>query len=146
MPRLLRPVPISLLLLGLMPAAPTRAAATDDAGFMRRMAAEPGVTTLPSGLEYKVLHSGDAHGLPPAPGAELVLFDSTERQGGMARLPFRGLISGWMEGLKLMRPGDIWMLYIPSRLGYGPGGQGPIPPDSPLVFRIELVAVHRAGG
>lgn len=131
--------------------------ADGDVAFMRRMGAEPGVKTLPSGLEYKILQSGDPKGAPPAIGDELVLnydgklpdgatFDSTEQQGGMARLPFNGLVPGWMEGLKLMRPGDIWMLYIPSRLGYGASGQGPIPPNSPLVFKIELVAVHRAGG
>ncbi len=132
-------------------------AADQDADFMRRTGAEPGVKTLPSGLEYKILQSGDPAGKPPAVGDLLVLqydgklpdgatFDSTDQQGGMARMTFDGLIPGWMEGLKLMRPGDIWMLYVPSRLGYGPKGQGPIPPDSPLVFKIELIAVHPAGG
>jgi FKBP-type peptidyl-prolyl cis-trans isomerase FklB len=151
------------LLAGLAVAHPGRAAvpagteSSEDADFMRRMAAQPGVKTLPSGLEYKVLQSGDPHGTPPKPGDELVLnydgklpdgatFDSTEQQGGMARMPFQGLIPGWMEGLQLMRPGDVWMLYIPSRLGYGDKGQGPIPPNSPLVFKIELVAVHPAAG
>lgn len=133
------------------------AAPDDDASFMRRISAQPGVRTLPSGLAYKVLQSGNPNGTPPAPGDELVLnydgklpdgatFDSTEQQGGMARLPLQGLIPGWMEGLRLMRPGDTWMLYVPSRLGYGDKGQGPIPPGSPLVFKIELVAVHHAGG
>ncbi len=132
-------------------------AADDDATFMRGISAQPGVRTLPSGLAYKVLQSGNPSGNPPVPGDELVLnydgklpdgatFDSTEQQGGMARLPLQGLIPGWMEGLRLMRPGDIWMLYVPSRLGYGANGQGPIPPGSPLVFKIELVAVHHAGG
>ena len=146
------------LLTGLSPiVAPGFAHAGDSDDFLRRTATEPGVKTLPSGLEYKILQSGDPHGTPPAIGDELVLnyegkladgavFDSTERQGGMARLPFQGLIPGWMEGLKLMRPGDIWMLYVPSRLGYGPNGQGPIPPDAALVFKVELVAIHRAGG
>ena len=124
---------------------------------MRRMAAQPGVKTLPDGLEYKVLKSGDPNGTHPRPGDELVLnydgklpdgatFDSTEQQGGMARMPLEGLIPGWMEALPLMRPGDVWMLYVPSRLGYGDKGQGPIPPNSPLVFKIELIAVHPAGG
>lgn len=153
----------ALAAAALAPAQPGRAAepagsaSGQDADFMRRMAAQPGVKTLPSGLEYKILQSGDPHGTPPRPGDELVLnydgklpdgatFDSTEQQGGMARMPFQGLIPGWMEGLQLMRPGDVWMLYIPSRLGYGAKGQGPIPPDSPLVFKIELVAVHPSGG
>ena len=127
-----------------------------DADFMHQISSEPGVKTLPSGLAYKILQSGDPAGAPPSIGDELVLnydgklpdgatFDSTAQQGGMARMPFEGLVPGWMEGLKLMRPGDIWMLYVPSKLGYGAHGQGPIPPNSPLVFKIELVAVHRSG-
>ncbi len=146
---------LMLLCLAQLAAADVRAA-DSGAEFMRRTAAQPGVKTLPSGLEYKILQSGDPKGTPPAPGDELVLnydgtlpdgatFDSTEQQGGMARMPLAGLIQGWMEGLKLMRPGDIWMLYVPANLGYGPKGQGPIPPNSPLVFKIELVAVHHAG-
>ena len=142
--------------LGWPPRAHAAAAGGEDADFMQRMAARPGVKTLPSGLEYEIVQSGDPHGTPPAPGDQLVLnyegklsdgaiFDSTEQQGGMAHLPFQGLIPGWMEGLRLMRPGDIWMLYIPSRLGYGAKGQGPIPPNAPLIFRIELVAVHHGG-
>ena len=142
------------LALGLSCSLPDASfAAEPGASFMARMAREPGVKTLPSGLEYKVLKSGDPNGTPPSPGDELVLdydgtlpdgatFDSTEQQGGMAHLPFAGLIPGWMEALKLMRPGDVWMLYIPANLGYGASGQGPIPPNSPLVFKIDLVAVH----
>lgn len=145
-------------LLACLAGAPGLARAADEAGdFMHRMAQQPGVKTLPSGLEYKVLQSGDPHGASPRPGDELVLdyegklpdgatFDSTDQQGGMARMPLRGLIPGWMQGLPLMRPGDVWMLYVPPQLGYGAHGAGPIPPDSPLVFRISLIAVHPAGG
>lgn len=142
---------------GLALAAARGAGSTDPgADFLRQIGTQPGVKTLPDGLEYKVLQSGDPHGTPPAEGDELVLnydgqlpdgatFDSTEQQGGMAHLPFQGLIAGWMEGLKLMRPGDVWMLYIPAKLGYGEKGAGPVPPNSPLVFKVELVAVHHAG-
>ena len=161
----LRPVRLSgvtlLAALGVAVLAPRAGAAADPsagggAAFLRQMASQPGVKTLPSGLEYKVLHAGDAGGTAPKPGDELVLnyvgqlpdgaiFDSTEQQGGMARLPLHGLIAGWMQALPLMHPGDIWMLYVPSDLGYGARGAGPIPPDSALVFKIELVAVHPAG-
>ena len=148
---------VAALVLGLSDGLrhPVHAAET-GAAFLAQMAREPGVTTLPSGLEYKVLKSGDPNGAHPSPGDELVLdydgtlpdgatFDSTDQQGGMARLPFQGLIPGWMQALTLMRPGDEWMLYIPARLGYGAKGAGPIPPNSPLVFRIDLVAVHHDG-
>jgi len=138
--------------------APAARAADEAAGdFMHRIAQQPGVKSLPAGLEYKVLQSGDPNGVSPKPGDEIVLnyegklpdgatFDSTEQQGGMARMALKGLIPGWMEALPHMHPGDVWMLYVPPSLGYGANGAGPIPPDSPLVFKIELVAVHPAGG
>jgi peptidylprolyl isomerase/FKBP-type peptidyl-prolyl cis-trans isomerase FklB len=58
-------------------------------------------------------------------------------------MPLRGLVSGWKEALQLMRPGDEWVLYVPSNLGYGEegAGGGEIPPGAPLIFRIELIDV-----
>ena len=56
-------------------------------------------------------------------------------------LPLGQVIKGWTEGLQLMRPGDVWMLYIPPELAYGAKGAGPIPENAALMFRIELVAI-----
>jgi FKBP-type peptidyl-prolyl cis-trans isomerase len=54
-----------------------------------------------------------------------------------------GNIAGFSEGLLLMRKGDRKLLLIPSRLGYGPGGQsGSIPPDSVLMFDVEVLDVY----
>ena len=53
-----------------------------------------------------------------------------------------GAIAGFSEGLLLMRQGDRKLLLIPSRLAYGPTGQNPnIPPDSALVFDVEVLEV-----
>jgi peptidylprolyl isomerase/FKBP-type peptidyl-prolyl cis-trans isomerase FklB len=60
--------------------------------------------------------------------------------GEPAAMPLDQLIPGWIEALQLMRPGDEWMLYVPPELGYGGEGAGQIPPDSTLIFRIELIA------
>jgi peptidylprolyl isomerase/FKBP-type peptidyl-prolyl cis-trans isomerase FklB len=69
------------------------------------------------------------------------VFDSSYERGAPAAMPLRGLIPGWQEALQLMRPGDEWILYVPSNLGYGDQGAGQIPPGAPLIFRIELIDV-----
>jgi peptidylprolyl isomerase/FKBP-type peptidyl-prolyl cis-trans isomerase FklB len=113
-----------------------------------------GVKTLPSGLQYKVVHSGPASGLRPQETDEVkvhyegkltdgTVFDSSYERGAPAAMPLKALVPGWIEALKLMRPGDEWMLYLPPALGYGAegSGDGTIPPDSVLIFRIELIDV-----
>ena len=134
--------------LGGVPArADTPAAA---AAFLKQQSAQPGVVTLPSGLEYKVIEKGDASGPHPGPTDSVLvsyvgklsdgaIFDDSH--GQIVTLPLGSVIKGWTEGLQLMRPGDVWMLYIPPSLAYGDKGGGPIPPNAALVFRIELVAV-----
>ena len=138
------------------PAAPGGAdlAKADAAakGFLAKNAKAEGVTTLPSGLQYKVVRSGPAGGLRPQPNDEVKVnyegklvsgqvFDSSYERGMPAALPLDGLIPGWIEALQLMRPGDEWILYVPPELGYGGEDKGDIPPNSVLIFRIELIDV-----
>jgi peptidylprolyl isomerase/FKBP-type peptidyl-prolyl cis-trans isomerase FklB len=138
-------------------AQPSQAEAQADsaagAAFLAKNAKAPGVVVLPSGLQYKIVHSGPATGVHPAPGDQVKVdytgsllsgdvFDSTVKRGEPAVLPLDGLVQGWMEALPMMRPGDHWILYIPSDLGYGPEGRPPvIPPASVLVFDMTLVDV-----
>lgn len=121
--------------------------------FLAQNAGQPGVQTLPSGLQYKVVRSGPPTGLRPKLGDEVKVhyegklidgkvFDSSYERGQPASMPLRGLIKGWQEALQLMRPGDEWILYVPPALGYGDeGAGGEIPPGSALIFRIELIDV-----
>ena len=122
--------------------------------FMDKVRAEPGVKVLPSGLAYKVVRSGPTTGLKPALKDEVKVhyegklqdgrvFDSSYERGQPAAMPLGGLIPAWQEALQLMRPGDEWILYVPSNLGYGEegAGGGEIPPGAPLTFRIELIDV-----
>lgn len=123
--------------------------------FTAMTANVPGLVSTASGLKYKVVKSGPANGPRPAPGdaikvhyegrlASGAVFDSSYQRGRPAILMLDRLIPAWMEALPMMRPGDEWTLYVPSPLGYGASGAGPIPPDSPLVFRIELQGVLSA--
>ena len=127
-----------------------------DEAWLAKKAKEEGVVTLESGLMYKALKSGKAWAksptkdgrcsvnyvgtlTPPNGGAQ---FDS----GALTVAP-TGVIPAWTEALQLMREGDVWELYVPSRLGYGGGGQGAkIPPNAALVFRMDLLKVVTTSG
>ncbi len=117
----------------------------------------PEVVTTASGLQYIVLESGDPAGTPPA-GGQLVAvhyegrlaangetFDSSFARGAPEVFPSNQLIAGWTEALSLMRPGDRWMLLVPSALAYGETGTpgGPIPPGADLQFEVQLLDVQR---
>jgi len=71
-------------------------------------------------------------------------FDTSRRR----RQPFEFLlggqqfIKGWSEGISGMKVGGIRRLYIPPELGYGSEPVGKIPPNSMIVFEIELLAVR----
>ncbi len=142
---------LALLLAAGTAVSPARAdTPAAAAAFLKQTAAQPGVVTLPSGLEYKVVQSGDAAGRHPAATDSVLVnyvgklsdgatFDDSK--GQIVTLPLGQVIKGWSEALQLMRPGDVWMLYIPPALGYGARGAGPIPENAALVFRVELVAV-----
>lgn len=114
-------------------------------------AAKPGVIKLPSGLQYRVIKSGNGRGT--SSGEDLVtvtykgwlidgrVFDRTSA-GKTATFPAGNLIKGWVQALSMMKEGDEWELVIPSRLGYGAMGMGKaIPPDQTLVFDMQLISV-----
>jgi peptidylprolyl isomerase len=117
--------------------------------------AAPEVVKTKSGLQYAVLASGDPAGASPVNGQFVLvhyegrladsggLFDSSYARGEPEAFPSNGLIEGWVEALALMKPGDRWMVYVPANLAYGEEGTpgGPIPPNTPLQFEVELISV-----
>lgn len=104
--------------------------------------------TVASGVKLTTLKEGKG---PSPTDADLVqitytgkiaatgeVFDST--QGGQPVVfPVQGLIPGFTEGLKMMHKGGKYRLFIPSALGYGAESTGPIPPNSDLIFDVELI-------
>lgn len=106
--------------------------------------------TTPSGLKYRVLREGNGVS-PKATDFVTVhyegkltdgnVFDSSYQRGEPATFPLNGVISGWTEGLQLMKEGSIYELYIPYQMAYGEDGKGPIPPKADLIFIVELIKV-----
>ena len=68
------------------------------------------------------------------------VFDSSVERGEPIVYAVSGFIPGWIEGLQLMKVGGKMELYVPSNLGYGPSGTGSIPPNSTLIFEMELIS------
>ena len=126
-----------------------------NAAFLAKNAKEPGVTTLPDGLQYKIVTSGPAGGEKPRAQDEVKVnyegsllsgevFDSSFKRGEPATFGLDGVIPGWTEVMQLMKPGDEWIVWIPPQLAYGDEPPGPqIPPNSVLKFRIQLLGVLR---
>jgi FKBP-type peptidyl-prolyl cis-trans isomerase FkpA len=119
--------------------------------FLAENSVKPGVVTTMSGLQYEVLTEGT--GAQPElsdfvrvhyRGALLdgSVFDSSYERGEPVEFPLDGVISGWSEGLLLMKEGGKSRLYIPARLAYGAQGAGSaIPPNATLIFEVELLAI-----
>lgn len=135
--------------------APLRGPAEKAAEYLAANAAKPGVKTTETGLQYQVLAAG-AGETPRASDLVLVhyegrladgtVFDSSYRRGEPAAFEVSAVIPGWVEGLQLMRPGAKYQFTIPPELGYGAAGAGAdIPPNSVLVFDVELLAIAPRG-
>ena len=114
---------------------------------------KPGVVTLPSGLQYKIIEPGT--GPKPTASDSVVCnyrgtlidgteFDSSYKRGQAATFPVGQVIKGWTEALQLMPVGSKWQLFIPPDLAYGERGTngGPIGPNETLVFEVQLVSIQ----
>ena len=117
--------------------------------FLDKQKAREGVIQTPSGLLFEVITEGE--GAAPGPQdtarvlytgslADGTVFDSTEKP---IDLPVSGVVPGFSEGLKMMKPGGTYRLYIPASLGYGDrgAGGGVIPPGAALDFKVTLLDV-----
>ncbi len=145
------------LLLAACVTAPKEPMTAAGPGFLTRNAAVKRVVTTPSGLQYYVLKSGPKTGRSPVDGdtvnfdyeGKLVTgetFDSSFARGEPLTGGVGDFVPGFTEALKLMRPGDDWIVWIPPALGYGERATGTIPANSVLRFRLALHSVAPAAG
>src|SRR5690606_2057178 len=125
----------------------------EGTAYLEANKAKEGVTVTESGLQYRVITEGT--GVKPTATDTVSVhyvgklldgteFDSSISRGEPVAFPVNGVIAGWTEALQLMPQGSKWELVIPSDLAYGPGGNGPIPPNSVLTFEVELLEVKAA--
>lgn len=122
--------------------------------FLQSNKTKPGVVSLPSGLQYKLVTQGN--GVQPTDKDTVTVhytgmlingqeFDSSYRRGKPAQFPVAEVIAGWSEALRLMKAGTTWEIYVPAHLAYGERGLpgGPIGPNQTLVFKINLISVDK---
>jgi FKBP-type peptidyl-prolyl cis-trans isomerase FklB len=125
----------------------------DGEKFLADNKAKDSVVTLPSGLQYKILKQGT--GEKPTSEDTVICnykgtlidgteFDASEKHGGPASFPVKGVIAGWTEALQLMPVGSKWQLFVPSSLAYGAQGPPGIGPNATLIFEVELVSIQKA--
>ncbi len=113
------------------------------------------VITLPDGLQYEIIKSGDVNGKHPTLTDSAVVhyigtlidgveFDNSYKRGQPYATLLTRVVQGWTEILQLMKPGDQWKVYIPSELAYNDNGAagGAIPPHSVLIFDMTLVEIR----
>lgn len=118
--------------------------------FLAENTKRPGIVTLSSGLQYEILSAGT--GRKPSATDRVqchyhgtlidgTVFDSSVQRGVPAVFGVNQVIPGWVEALQMMPEGSRWKLYIPSKLAYGEHQAGSIPPNSALIFEVELIKV-----
>ncbi len=118
--------------------------------FLAENAKKAGVTTLPDSLQYEVVKEGSG----PNPTLEDTVrahysgtfldgteFDSSYKKNEPIKFAVGQMIPGWKIIIPLMKAGSHWKVYIPSALGYGERGSQRVPPNSLLIFEIELLEI-----
>jgi len=121
--------------------------------FLAENAAKTGVITLPDSLQYQVITEGTGQQAKSGDTVKVHYigtfmdgkeFDSSRKEG---REPLQftlgqpGMIQGFADAVELMKIGSHWKVFIPPKLGYGEMGRGNIPPNSLLIFDIELMEI-----
>lgn len=120
------------------------------AEFLEKNKTAAGVKVTATGLQYSVITEGT--GSTPTKEDTVkchytgtlidgTKFDSSVDRGQPAEFPVAGVIPGWTEALQMMKVGSKYKLFIPPELAYGPAGRPGIPPNSALIFEVELLEI-----
>lgn len=120
--------------------------------FLKKNQTKPSIITLESGVQYEILKEGKGKQLSTSSSESITIhyqgtltngniFDSSVNKGTPITFRLSGALKGWQEVLPLMKEGDTIRAYIPPYLGYGNQQRGTIPPNSILIFEIELIKV-----
>ena len=155
-PRLSVTLAAALFLMGCNKATPTsdeKKAGTNAAPASAASSPKNEMKTTSSGLKYLVMKQGTGTVSPKATDTVNVhyhgtllngtVFDSSVERGQPISFPLNAVIRGWTEGLQLMKVGDKFKFEIPPALAYGPSSPSPkIPPNSTLVFEVELLGIQ----
>jgi FKBP-type peptidyl-prolyl cis-trans isomerase len=128
-----------------------------NAAYLVWNGSRPGWTTTASGLQYRRITPANPDGRQPVATDTVRVhyrgtfidgreFDGSWARGEPAEFPLNRVIRGWTEGVALMREGERFEFVIPASLGYGERwvGGGELPPNSTLLFTVELLEVKPA--
>jgi FKBP-type peptidyl-prolyl cis-trans isomerase len=126
----------------------------EGAAYLAKNGKAKGVTTTKSGLQYEIIKEGKGAS-PKATDTVKVhyhgthisgkVFDSSVDRGEPSEFPLNRVISGWTEGVQLMKIGSKFKFTVPSELAYGEPGRGGIEPNSLLIFEVELLSIGANG-
>ncbi|MGV0034617.1 MAG: FKBP-type peptidyl-prolyl cis-trans isomerase [Candidatus Azotimanducaceae bacterium WSBS_2022_MAG_OTU7] len=149
-------IPIVLLMLAgcseTQETSPSQGSQDLGQAYLYTNAQKPGVKVMASGLQIEIIKSGEGRS-PSATSNVLThyhgtfingdVFDSSVDRGTPAGFPVNRVIAGWTEALQMMKEGDKWRLVLPPEIAYGERGAagGRIPPNTVLVFEVELIEV-----
>jgi len=122
--------------------------------FLSETAKVPGVSVLPSGVMYKIVSRSANPGAQPTVADNVTInyegklldgsvFDSSFARNEPANFPLGRLIPAWQQVIPLMHVGDEIVLYTPPSAAYGERDLGQIPPNSTLVFRVQLLGINQ---
>jgi FKBP-type peptidyl-prolyl cis-trans isomerase len=112
------------------------------------------VTLIEEGLQYSIIQSGDTDTISPDLSETITahfhgtlmdgtVFWSSVEMGDPLTIQLSQLIQGCQKAISQMREGDIWRVFIHPDLAYGEEGRPTIPPNSTLIFEIELINIDR---
>ena len=124
----------------------------EELAYFKKNRRTPGVVTMPSGLQYKIINTGMG---PNAIYTDKLLvkfegksidgevLDSNLKRGIPSKILVSDMIAGWVEGLQMMNKGAKFRFFIPSNLAYGEDGNQNIPPSTPVIYEIEVVEIFK---